>query len=299
LSVNDTIKTIDGIEKIAKIENCGYKENMYDISMGDNTSRTFYSNGILHHNTVWCGNIAIEMVKSGLNGAYISLEMPEYAMLQRFGPKLFGIKIDDFASVSQDPLKMQKLIYDFKNSTTRMGDSLFSSIKPGELFLKEFPTSTATTIDIHNYIKKLQETNKLKLDFIVVDYINIMANWRNPNSDNTYYKIKQVAEDLRAVSQIEDIAIITATQTKNHAVESSDFSSVDVAESSGLNHTLDSEWGIIMTPEMYANREYILKNLLNRHGGMKFSKKKFIVDYDYMSITETNEPIYDEFGGTY
>ena len=49
---------------------------------------------------------------------------------------------------------------------------------------------------------------------MIIDYINIMKNWRNPNSENTYMKIKQIAEDLRAAAQRNDWSIVTATQTK-------------------------------------------------------------------------------------
>lgn len=277
--------------------------NVFKVNSGYNFINTVtkggFSNPGLHiivgppksGKTLWLGNIAIEMVKTGLTGAFISLEMPEYAMLQRFGPKLFNIKIDDFEKVSQNPFEMGKLIQNFKSASMGMGDSLFSTIKSGELFLKEFPTSTATTIDLRNYINKLEEKRGLKLDFIIVDYINILANWRNPNTENTYIKVKQIAEDLRAMSQDKKMVVISATQTKRGTEESSDYGSGDIIESSGLNHTLDSEFGIIQTPEMYANREYVLKCMLNRHGGMKFARQKFFVDYDYMSIRESDEPI--------
>jgi replicative DNA helicase len=295
----DKIRTKSGISSIRGIYKYDYQEHMYDFKMSENTSRTYYTNDILSHNTIWLGNIAIEMMKSGKNGIFVSLEMPEFAMLQRFGPKMFNIKSDAFEEISQNPYMLGKVIQQFKSSSTGMGDSLFDSRHPGELFLKEFPTSTATTNDLRTYVVKLMEKKKIKIDFLVLDYINIMANWRNPNTDNTYMKIKQIAEDLRAISQTLGFPIISATQTKRGVEDTSDFSSSDVAESSGLAHTVDSLWGIIMTPEMYANREYVLKNLLNRHGGMKFAKKKFKVDFDYMNIIETNEPIYDDYNQIY
>lgn len=243
--------------------------------------------------TIWLGNIAIEMIKTGMNGAFISLEMPEYAMLQRFGPNLFNVPMKTFEDISQNPYEVGKLIQGFRSQTS-FGESLFDPIHPGELILKEFPTSTATTIDIHSFIKRVNESLEKPLAFVIIDYINIMANWRNPNTDNTYLKVKQIAEDLRAISQQEGVAIISATQTKAGNEDSSDFGSGAVAESSGLNHTVDSEFGIIQTAEMYTNREYYLKVLLNRHGGMKFARKRFNINYDIMRLTETNDPIIEE-----
>ena len=40
----------------------------------------------------------------------------------------------------------------------------------------------------------------VKLKTIIIDYINILSNYRNPNTENTYMKIKQIAEDLRAMA---------------------------------------------------------------------------------------------------
>jgi hypothetical protein len=37
---------------------------------------------------------------------------------------------------------------------------------------------------------------------------------------------------------------------------------------------------------MYMNQEYYLKNLANRDEGFKNSKKKFLINYDYMRIIE-------------
>ena len=35
---------------------------------------------------------------------------------------------------------------------------------------------------------------------VYIDYLNLMKNWRNPNSENTYLKVKQLAEDVKAVA---------------------------------------------------------------------------------------------------
>ena len=45
---------------------------------------------------------------------------------------------------------------------------------------------------------------------------------------------------------------------------------------------------------MYANREYKLKMIANRDDGYKNSHEMFRVDYNYMRIIETDEPIHVE-----
>ncbi len=132
----------------------------------------------------------------------------------------------------------------------------------------------------------MQEQQGFKFKVIFVDYINIMKNWRNPNTENTYMKIKQIAEDLRAVAMRNEWAIITATQVGRSSYDSTDLTMGSVSESAALIHTIDMGYGIIQDPIMHSNREYILKVLANRDEGYKNVKKKFKINYDYMNITE-------------
>ena len=50
-------------------------------------------------------------------------------------------------------------------------------------------------------------------------------------------KIKQIAEDLRAMGIRNNWLIVTATQINRNGYNSSDISMTDVAESAGLSHT--------------------------------------------------------------
>ena len=92
---------------------------------------------------------------------------------------------------------------------------------------------------------KLKKRIQIKVGAVVIDYINILANYRNQNTENTYMKIKQIAEDLRAMGIRNDWLIVTATQITRNGYNSSDISMTDVAESAGLSHTADVMLGII------------------------------------------------------
>lgn len=239
--------------------------------------------------TLWMGNIAVEMMKSGKNGVIISLEMPGQAMLHRLCSNMLSVSYDDMEALSEDPLELGKRLTAFKDTEFGIGKSLLEPIKPGELYVKEFPTSVTKVSDVESYLKRLMESKKIDLDFIVIDYINIMMDWKNPTSENTYLKIKNISEELRGLSQKLRIPVITATQTKRGTEDSTDIILGDIAESSGLSHTVDSLFVIVQNPTMYANREYVLKCLLNRHGGMKNARQKFNVDYNFMRIRQSSE----------
>lgn len=168
--------------------------------------------------------------------------------------------------------------------STITSDDPFKTI--GCLEIKEFPTSTASTTDVENWLKKMEELKGIKFRLVVLDYINIMKNWRNPNTENTYMKIKQIAEDLRAMAMRNNWTVVTATQFSKGAFSASDVTLEQISESTGLIHTVDGLFGIIQDEMMYMNNEYFLKTLANRNEGYKNSKKRFTINYDYMRIVE-------------
>jgi archaellum biogenesis ATPase FlaH len=236
--------------------------------------------------SLWMGNLAIQGMKKGHNVAIISLEMGDRKYAKRVGSNLLNIPISEYNQISNDEELMKKKL----NNVAYDNFSV-----PGQFLIKEFPTSQASTNDIENYLKKVEETRGIKFKIIVIDYINIMKNWRNPNSENTYMKIKQIAEDLRGMAVRNEWAIVTATQTKQGDFDASDLSINSAAESSGLVATVDGMFGIIQDPIMYSNGEYKLKLLANREDGYKNSHKIFNVDYKYMRIIEDiSRPMHTE-----
>ena len=236
--------------------------------------------------SLWLGNIAAQAVRSGHNVGIISLEMSDRKYVKRLGANILGIPVGEYNDRAEDDQLIKKKIQSVAFDNLQI---------PGKLFVKEFPTSPASVHDVERYLRKIEESKGIKFKVVIVDYINIMKNWRNPNSENTYMKIKQIAEDLRGIAMANEWSIITATQTKQSDFDSSDLSINSAAESSGLVATVDGMFGIIQDPMMYANREYKLKILANRDDGYKNAHKIFNVDYKFMRIVEdTNTPMHTE-----
>ena len=236
--------------------------------------------------SLWLGNIAAQAVRSGHNVGIISLEMSDRKYVKRLGANILGIPVGEYNDRAEDDQLIKKKIQSVAFDNLQI---------PGKLFVKEFPTSQASVHDVERYLRKIEESKGIKFKVVIVDYINIMKNWRNPNSENTYMKIKQIAEDLRGIAMANEWSIITATQTKQSDFDSSDLSINSAAESSGLVATVDGMFGIIQDPMMYANRDYKLKILANRDDGYKNAHKIFNVDYKFMRIVEdTNTPMHTE-----
>jgi len=177
---------------------------MYDLQV-DHEDHRFYTGGILSHNTLWLGNLAAEAVKMGNHVAILSFEMSDRKYLKRIGSNMLGIPMSTYKNSAEDTEMLKKKLQSMAFDNLRI---------PGHLIVKEFPTSQVGVPDVERFLTKLEEKRKIKLKIVVIDYINIMKNWRNPNSENTYMKIKQIAEDLRGMAMKHDWCIITATQTK-------------------------------------------------------------------------------------
>jgi archaellum biogenesis ATPase FlaH len=235
--------------------------------------------------SLWLGNIAAQAVRSGHNVAVITLEMNDRKYVKRLGANLLGIPVNEYQAIAEDEQKIKKKLQAMAYENLR---------SPGKLFVKEFPTSQAGVPDVERYLRKVEEQQDIKFKLVFVDYINIMKNWRNPNSENTYMKIKQIAEDLRGIAMSNEWSIVTATQTKQSEFDSTDLSISSASESSGLVATVDGLFGIIQDPMMYANREYKLKLIANRDDGYKNAYKMYSVDYAYMRVMENHVPMHTE-----
>jgi len=227
---------------------------------------------------------AAEYIKKGKNVIYITLEMSGQKILKRVGANVLGISMDEYEEKSRKPEFIEKKIKEFKNR------HLFD---PGELRVQEFPTSTGTVDDIENYLKNVEETTGTKFDVVIIDYINILRDIRNPNTEQTYIKIKNIAEDLRAFAQRANIVLISATQTNRGGFDASEVTMANIAESAGLAHTADNILAIIQTAEMNLEKEYWLKLLKVRDGAGKHTKCMFTIDYNYMVLSETDIMIED------
>ncbi len=229
--------------------------------------------------SIWLANDAANFVKMGHNVVFITAEMSAQKVLKRIGSNLLHIPMTDYDKNSGNRDYMKR----------RLEKVSRGLLPPGKLFVKEYPTSQGTIPDIESYLKDLEETTDHKVNVLVVDYINILANYRNPNTENTYMKIKQIAEDLRALAVKRDMLVISATQINRGAWDATEVRMENIAESAGLAHTADVMYALIQDSVMHAEREYWLKVLKIRDGQGKGSRCKFDIDYEHMRLTETDD----------
>ena len=258
----------------------------FDLTMGGGWipgTLTVLAGGPKSGKSVWLLNMAANAVKANKNVMIITLELLDYQYLQRLSANLMGVTTAEYSNNIDDAVWMKKKIQE----TINYGDG-FNPF--GHLLIKSYPASTASANDIETFIRKVETTKGIKFDLVVIDYINIMKNWRNPNTENLYQKIKQIAEDVRAMAMRNRWAILSATQINRTNLGNSDLFMTDISESLGLVATVDALYGIIQTEIMKAENEYLIKALALRNSEEINLKKKFLVDYKRMTIKENNEP---------
>ena len=229
--------------------------------------------------SIWLANDAANFVRMGHNVVFITAEMSAQKVLKRIGANLLHIPMSDYDKNSGNRDYMKR----------RLEKVSRGLLPPGKLFVKEYPTSQGTIPDIEAYLKDLEEAQDHKVNVLVVDYINILANYRNPNTENTYMKIKQIAEDLRALAVKRNMLVISATQINRGAWDATEVRMENIAESAGLAHTADVMYALIQDSVMHSEREYWLKVLKIRDGQGKGSRCKFDIDYEHMRLTETDD----------
>ena len=273
----DHIQTEDGVELVTDVRKTGETENMYDIEV-DTEDHRYYVNGFLCHNSIFLCNDAVNFVKSGKNVVFITCEMSSKKVIKRMGANMLNINIDEYDRLSKDEVYIGEKLREARSN---------QYIPMGRLFIREYPTSCCTTIDVENYIKTIQETLGFKVHVVVIDYINIMANYRNINSEDLYTKIKQISEDLRAIAVRQECLIVTATQTNRSAFDSDDITISSIAESAGLLHTCDTMLGIIQNSDMRADNKYLIKILKIRDGQGKNTKVEMNITYKRMRVEES------------
>ena len=235
--------------------------------------------------SMWLGNLALKSSQLGHNTAYITFELQEEIVNMRIGSNAFNIPMDDYEEWAKDQSLLKDNIHKMRSGSLK---------DLGVLHVKEFPASSCSVNDLKAYLIKAEEILGIKFDNIFVDYINIMKNWRNPNTENTYMKIKQIAEDLRAMASEGKWCVITATQTNRGGWETTDLNTTNISESAALLHTVDVLFGIITNAEMKARGEYYLKCLANRVSGYENTKKRYTIQWKYAKIEEDRDsPIQD------
>ncbi|MHB8097961.1 MAG: DnaB-like helicase C-terminal domain-containing protein [Sulfuricurvum sp.] len=254
------------------------KDYVYDIGIA-NPHLYYTSDGILSHNSALMACIASNMVVSGKNVLYVTLEMSEEETAKRIDANILDIDINEFANTPIDTITKK-----------------FNSVKDklGKLIIKEYPAGTFNTLHLEGLMAELA-TKGFIPDTIFIDYLGLMASSRTTlaSSGGTYMYIKTIAEECHGFSKKYDLPVISASQLNRSAFGNVDVGMENVAESIGLAATADTMLAMIATDQMRDQNQVLIKFLKNRNTGMLDS---IMLESEYPKMRYTD---WEEEGSQY
>lgn len=179
-------------------------------------------------------NISVNWCQQGLNGAFISLELSEELCSMRIDSMISGLASREiFKNLDDVELKVK----------------MFSK-KAGNLQIKYMPAQSNVN-DIRAYLKELQVKTKRKIDFIMIDYLDLlMPISAKVSPSDLFVKDKYVSEELRNLAKELDILFITASQLNRSAVEEVEFDHSMISGGISKINTADNLFGIFTSRAM-------------------------------------------------
>lgn len=212
-------------------------------------------------------HVAASCLNQGKNVLYITLELAEEEVAKRIDANLMNVTFDDLMEMPKE--MYQKKMDSIRNKTD------------GKLFIKEYPTASASTIHFKGLLNELNLKKSFVPDVIFVDYLNICTSARiKPGSSvNSYTFVKSIAEELRGLAVEFSVPLFSATQTTRSGYSSSDVGLEDTSESFGLPATADFMFALISTEELQELNQIMIKQLKNRYNDPTLNKR-FVVGID-------------------
>ena len=169
------------------------------------------------------------------------------------------------------------------------------SKKAGSLHIKFMPPSS-TVNDIRAYVKELQVKSGVKLDFMCVDYLDLLSPVTvKVNPSDLFVKDKFVAEELRFLGKELNVLNVTASQLNRSSVEEVDFNHSMIAGGISKINTADNLFGIFTSRSMREAGRYQLQLMKTRSSSGVGSKIDLEFDVNSLRITGLTEEQQQQF----
>jgi replicative DNA helicase len=215
-------------------------------------------------------NLAVNWSNAGLNGAYITLELSE---------GLCSMRIDSMmtATSSRDIFK--------ELDNVEMKVKMMAK-KSGKLRIKYMPAQSNIN-DIRAYCKELQVQTGMKVDFLCVDYIDLlMPVSAKVSPENLFIKDKYVAEEMRNLAKELNILYVTASQLNRSAVEEIEFDHSHISGGISKINTADNVFGIFTSRSMRERGQYQLQLMKTRSSSGVGQKIELEFNVETLRITD-------------
>jgi len=201
-------------------------------------------------------NIALNWLKQGLSGVYVTLELSEELTSLRTDAMLTSMSTKDIRKNLDDAELKVKM----------------AGKKMGQYRVKGLPAQSNVNA-IRAYIKEVQIQTGIKIDFVMIDYLDlVMPVSIKVNPSDQFIKDKYVSEELRNLSKELGVLMITASQLNRSAVEEIEFDHSHIAGGISKINTADYVFGIFTSRSMRERGKYQIQCMKSRSStgvGMK------------------------------
>jgi hypothetical protein len=161
--------------------------------------------------------------------------------------------------------------------------------KSGALRIKYMPAQSNVN-QIRSYLKELQVQTGLRVDFIMVDYLDlVMPVSAKVSPNDLFVKDKYVSEELRNLARELNILMITASQLNRGAVEEIEFDHSHIAGGLSKINTADNVFGIFTSRAMRERGRYQLQLMKTRSSSGVGMKVDLEYDLETLRITDPGE----------
>jgi KaiC/GvpD/RAD55 family RecA-like ATPase len=218
-------------------------------------------------------NIALSWLQAGLSGVYVTLELSEELCSLRTDAMLTGMSTKDIRKdIETTELKVKMV-----------------GKKSGQYRVKGFPAQSNVN-DIRSYLKEVQIQTGIKVDFVMVDYLDlVMPVSIKVNPNDQFIKDKYVAEELRNLAKELNVLLVTASQLNRSAVEEIEFDHSHIAGGISKINTADNVFGIFTSRAMKERGRYQLQCMKSRSSTGVGHKVDLTYNIETMRITDEGE----------
>jgi len=193
--------------------------------------------------------IGANALRNGKNVLHYTFELSETAVGIRYDSNLCDID-------SNEVMDRKDEVKSFYESNKNLG----------RLFIKEYPTNTASIFTIRSHVERL-DLKGFKPDIIIIDYADIMRSTRQ--FDSLRHELKLVYEELRGLAMEYGIPIWTASQSNKEGANAEVIDMTNMSEAYGKAMICDFIISVSRRSHEKANgwgRLYVAKNRAGRDG---------------------------------
>jgi len=225
-------------------------------------------------------NIALNWVQQGLHGVYITLELSEELTGLRTAAMLTNMSTKEIRRDKETAALKVKLI----------------GKKAGSYQVKALPAQSNIN-DIRAFLKEYQIKTGRRVDFMMVDYLDLLMPVSAKVSPNDLFvKDKYVSEELRNLAKELGILMVTASQLNRSAVEEIEFDHSHISGGISKINTADNVFGIFTSRAMKERGKYQIQCMKSRSSTGVGQKIDLEYNIETMRITDLAEDEqYQEF----